>query len=88
MNLYTVLFINDVAVFVVMTYWFMLAKLKKRIDIVDIGWGTGFITLAISTFVQAPNIYTTIILVLVIIWGLRLVSHIRVRNHRKPDDPR
>lgn len=70
--------------------WFVLAVLRDRNDVADIAWGGGFVLAAITANIvggtQDPR--STLIITLVIIWGFRLMLHISIRNHGKPEDHR
>jgi steroid 5-alpha reductase family enzyme len=66
----------------------MLSVYLKNASIVDIFWGFGFILVSIFYFISTPDISSTkvISLILVAIWGLRLSTHIFLRNMGKPED--
>lgn len=77
-------------IFIYMSLSFLFSKLIKRTDYVDIAWGTGFILVAIHTlltsqYVDCVSIVSTL---LVIIWGVRLSSHIYLRFKRSEEDQR
>jgi steroid 5-alpha reductase family enzyme len=85
---------SAVIIFVYFTIIFVIAQIKKNNSIVDMGWGTGFVLVAISTFVlnyMQTGIFSIpglILTILVTIWGLRLFFYISVRNWNKPEDYR
>lgn len=85
MNLY---FQSAVVVLFYMTIFFIVAQIKKNNSIVDIGWGLGFVVIAIFTLLTNRNYNFRSILVtaLVFIWGMRLFYHIVKRNLGKPED--
>jgi len=85
MNLY---FQSAVVVFFYMTLFFIVAQIKKNNSIVDIGWGLGFVVIAIFTLLINGNYNLRSILVtaLVFLWGMRLLYHIVKRNVGKPED--
>jgi len=61
----------------------------KNSSIVDIFWGAGFIVMAWIYFLLTPDGYIIrklLIAILVTIWGLRLSTHVFLRNHGKPED--
>ncbi|MCY3414645.1 MAG: DUF1295 domain-containing protein [Candidatus Heimdallarchaeota archaeon] len=59
----------------------------KNNSIVDIGWGLGFVVLAISTYLNtSTTLYQQIIYTAVIIWGGRLALHLLLRSIGKPED--
>jgi steroid 5-alpha reductase family enzyme len=75
---------------VYMTLLFGLALAVKDNSIADIGWGIGFILVAVGTLFLGGEYVARQILVtvLVLIWGLRLSTHIYVRHRGKGEDPR
>lgn len=80
--------ISALTIFVYMTLFFFLSLMLKDSSIVDIGWGIGFIVVAIITLLISQNycfkqISTT---VLTFIWGIRLALHIFFRNKGKGED--
>ena len=70
--------------------WFAVALSKKRNDVADIAWGGGFVVAALTAFIVAGTdaVRSVLVLTLVLIWGIRLVVHIGIRNRGKPEDPR
>lgn len=86
MNYY---FVLAQILFCYMTCLFVLALLKKRNDIADIGWGVGFVMLAWSGGVLAEfTVRSLLVNTLVSVWGARLAWHIFLRNRQKPEDTR
>ncbi len=79
-----------VTIFVFMTALFLLALIRKRNDIADVGWGLGFILVAVVSLLVNGTVTPrkTLILALVILWGLRLSIHIGLRNRGKKEDYR
>ena len=75
-------------VFIYMTLFFIVAQIVKNNSIVDMGWGLGFVVIAVYTLVISGNYNSRaiIVTVLVSIWGLRLFYHILKRNLGKPED--
>ncbi|OPL16005.1 MAG: steroid 5-alpha reductase [delta proteobacterium ML8_D] len=76
--------------FVYMNLWFILSLLKKRNDVADVAWGSGFVVLAWASFFITGKYGPQSILVstLVTVWGLRLSWHIYTRNKGKTEDYR
>lgn len=76
-------------VFIYFFIFFILGTAVKNNSIVDIGWGIGFVVIAMYMFfknlssLMLPQIIITI---LVGIWGVRLFYHIIKRNFGKPED--
>lgn len=76
------------AVFV--TVLFVLSIIVKRNDIADVAWGVGIsLVAAVSYLVQTEeNVLLTILLVLIVLWGVRLSARIFLRNLKKSEDYR
>lgn len=79
-----------IILFLYMNSWFLASLFKKRNDIVDIAWGTGFVlvswvSLAIGRSFGSANI---LLALLVSVWGIRLAWHISARNKGKSEDYR
>lgn len=76
-------------ILVSMILLWLLSLYLKNASIVDIFWGLGFIIIFWSTAWIATSSLSTTSLVLgsiITIWGLRLATHIYVRNHNQPED--
>jgi len=77
-----------VAVFIFMNVFFILSLITKRTHIVDVAWGLGFIVITLLTLSlygvrsQASLLISTLVLV----WGVRLASHLAMRNRGKNED--
>ena len=74
-------------------YFFMLFLIGTRQNnhsIVDIAWGFGFVLVSLATFysLSAPGTKNLIMTLMVSVWGLRLSTHILMRNLGKPEDAR
>jgi steroid 5-alpha reductase family enzyme len=80
---------SAVIVFVFMLVMFLISHRLKDNSIVDIGWGIGFILIAITCFLQSEqSTVQWITLGLITVWGLRLATYIYGRNKGKPEDYR
>ncbi len=90
MSLQSVVARVAVTIFVYMTALFVLALIRKRNDIADVGWGLGFILVAVVSLLANGNVTPrkTLVLALVVLWGLRLAIHIGLRNRGKKEDYR
>ena len=79
-----------IAVFVFMTAAFLVSLIRKRNDIADTAWGLGFILVAFVTFFAQGQYFEKqfVVTALVTIWGLRLATHIYLRNRGKKEDHR
>lgn len=71
-----------------MTFWFIVSVLRKRNDVADVAWGLGFVFVAVvaSTASSELGSLAPLSLTLTTIWGLRLASHIYLRNRNKDED--
>lgn len=82
------------SVVVFMTIMFIVSRLIKRTDIVDVAWGPAFAVAATASFVQSPYDTPiswnaqTIISTLVFIWAIRLAYTIFKRFSTHPEDKR
>lgn len=77
-----------ILVLVYMTSMYLLSMIIRRTDIVDIGWGLGFVLITLF-LLNRSFIFTNkelAISILVTIWGLRLAIHILSRNIGKKED--
>ncbi len=78
------------AVLIYISIVFVIAWRSKRLDLVDIAWGGGFIVAAITSYTMGDGGNLQILVTtLVTVWGLRLGFYIlqRVRNSSH-EDPR
>jgi len=68
--------------------FFTIALFARNNGLVDIGWGLGFVLVAVFSFAYSGNYYFRPIMVtsLTAIWGLRLFYHILRRNLGRPED--
>lgn len=71
-----------------MTTFYFLAMLGKNASIVDIGWGMGFVLISTVVLGRSDDISYLQLLVhiLVTLWGLRLATHVFLRNLGRPED--
>lgn len=85
---FDIFYLPAIAVFIYMTLLFVIAVVKKDNSIVDIGWGVGFVLVALLTFFSTGSYMPRQILItaLVVAWGSRLAGHIYLRNRGKPED--
>lgn len=58
MEIYIIQFI---ALLVYVHGWFVFAAIKKRNDVADIFWGTGFVLVALIGLMLNPNLKTLIV---------------------------
>jgi steroid 5-alpha reductase family enzyme len=67
---------------------FIVSAVIKRNDLADLGWGPGFLVLALSTAFWGGQSSAKIWLVtsLVFLWSMRLAIHILPRLRRKDED--
>ncbi len=85
----SIYFLLGVILFFYMCFWYFIAILKKRNDVADIAWGLGFVLLVwISFYFSGFSLIALIVNIFVTIWGVRLATHIYLRNRNKGEDPR
>ncbi|MDD3452715.1 MAG: DUF1295 domain-containing protein [Bacilli bacterium] len=82
-----------IIIFVYMNILYIIARMKKNNSIVDIGWGIGFIILALISLLNNINLkyfpFRQILPnILIILWGGRLAYYIFKRNFNKEEDYR
>ncbi len=75
-------------VFSFMLLLFIIGLVQKNNGIVDVGWGIGFILVALYTFFTNGSftLLQIVVTILVVVWGLRLSLHIYTRNIGKSED--
>jgi steroid 5-alpha reductase family enzyme len=75
-------------ILIYMTGLFFIALMEKKNDVADVGWGIGFIAVAVFTLISSGriNIASSITTILIVIWGSRLALHIYRRNKGKQED--
>lgn len=78
----------SLVVLLYMTLWFLISLIRKRNDVADIAWGLGFVIVALTalTYNSRASILSIFATILTAIWGLRLSTHIYLRNRNKPED--
>jgi steroid 5-alpha reductase family enzyme len=88
--MFKVFIMEVVVIMIYMTAWFFIARAGRRNDVADIAWGTGFIVTAITAMIVSDGITPRgfLAMFLVILWGMRIATHIYLRNRGKPEDPR
>jgi steroid 5-alpha reductase family enzyme len=70
-----------------MTIVFLLAQVLKDNSVVDVGWGIGFVFVAIfSLFLGEINLRKVIFNALILLWGIRLSIYIFRRNRGRGED--
>lgn len=73
-----------------LAFWLLSVRLKD-VSIIDTAWGPGFVLIAWTEWsrqsLSLVSFHPTALLpVLVSVWGLRLSTHLFVRNHGKSED--
>jgi len=78
------------AILVYVTLIWILSLIIKRADIMDIFWGLGLIVTSqvYAYFLPERSLAASILLSLVLLWGLRLSIYIGMRGWGKPEDAR
>ena len=78
-----------IAVLIFVNIFFILALVRKNFAVIDIGWGLGFILIALISYMHHPVSYKNVLLLMVVtIWGLRLGLYIFSRSRGKAEDHR
>lgn len=69
---------------------FVLAQVMKNNAIVDSFWGPSFLVVAVWTYFASPEqgARSNLMTLLIIIYAVRLFTHITLRNWNKPEDYR
>ena len=83
---------SALAVLAVLIATFVASKLAGKHSVIDTAWGLLFCAIAVVTFFAASGHGDTLrrwlLLLLPVLWGLRLATHIGRRTIGKPEDPR
>ena len=72
-----------------MTLLWLLSVRLENASIIDVFWGIGFIIVTWLAFALTPQGYLprkSLLITLVMVWGLRLAIHIGTRNLGRPED--
>lgn len=75
-------------IFIYYLILFIIGQIKKDNSIVDMVWGFGFVLAAVYTYIRSGSftLSSSLVTLLVSIWGLRLTYHISKRNIGKGED--
>ncbi len=76
------------AALVYMSVWFLVGVWRKKLNTVDVAWGSGFAIIAWLVAWQEPSARSTLIAILVSIWALRITNHLARRIFGGHEDPR
>lgn len=77
-----------VTLFFWMTWWYFVARIFQRTDIVDMVWWLSYGVIAAFLLFTSPLDARVLAFLFVILWSVRLVSHIIVRLRKHSEDPR
>jgi len=77
-----------IAIAILMVCTWLVSLVMKNASIVDLIWGFGFVVVGWVTYLgsDTTSALSTLSLVLVTIWGLRLATYLTWRNHGKGED--
>lgn len=75
----TLILYNLLAMVAYMSLWFLVGWRRKKLNTVDVAWGSGFAILAWLVNYQQPSARNILIAILVTIWALRITSHLARR---------
>jgi steroid 5-alpha reductase family enzyme len=82
------LFSGGLVLFLTTGLWLLSLYLNDS-SIADIFWGAGFVLITLAAYLFSErSTLQTLLAVLVTVSGGRLTTHIFLRNHGKPEDPR
>jgi len=75
-------------IFIYMNLLYLLAMKVKNASIVDVGWGLGFVAVALVLLISTGSFNPAAVTLycLVNLWGLRLTSHLAARNLGRAED--
>ncbi len=68
--------------------WYIITLIFKNAGLIDIGWGLGFVLLAVYGLAKNASLGSAVLTGMVAVWGLRLTAHVFKRNAGKPEDYR
>lgn len=77
------------AIFIFVNIFFIIAVIKRKFSVIDIGWGLGFILVAMISYFHYPlSLKNALLLLVTTAWGLRLGLYIFIRSKGQPEDAR
>lgn len=76
------------AVVAYMSLWFLVGRWRKKLNTVDVAWGSGFALVAWLVVWQEPTARSVLIAILVSVWALRITNHLARRVFGGKEDPR
>jgi steroid 5-alpha reductase family enzyme len=80
------------AMVAVLAVTYAASRIAGRHSVIDTAWGLLFVAAAVSGYVTSAGhgngLRRLLLVVLPLIWGLRLATHIGRRSRGKPEDPR
>lgn len=88
MELLNTLIFPFVLILLFMLAVFIISLIKKDNSIVDVFWGIGFILISVASLFIGGSFYDrqTLVSGMVVVWGIRLASHIYLRNLGRGED--
>jgi len=81
--------VAGIAIATLMVGTWLLSVVLKNASIVDIVWGLGFVVVAWSVRLTADHgdeFRQGLLVIMTTVWGLRLATHLFLRNHGKGED--
>lgn len=79
---------SGIVILVYQSFLYLLSRMLKRNDIMDIAWGPGFLLIATCMMIRTnyyPS-YKWFLFSLIVLWSLRLSVHIWFKNRGKAED--
>lgn len=77
---------SALVIWLYVTIWFVIAMIKKDNSIVDIAWGMGFMVVAWWQYFHFPHEHSTLLTIMVTLWGVRLATYLFFRNWSEGED--
>lgn len=86
--MYDVVVFSTLVILAYMMVFFVISLIKKNNSLVDIGYGAGFVLIALLTYVfnNAYTLTQTFITAFIVLWGVRLSYRIGRRNWGREED--
>jgi steroid 5-alpha reductase family enzyme len=84
----TILSGSVLAIFVLVTFLYFISRIINRVDIIDIGWGIGFLIIAVLALIFSDKFYfkQIILLTMIFIWSMRLSIYLFLRIKQSSEE--
>ncbi len=90
LSLSSALVVGLIVALALSVFWYLISIIRDRNDVADIGWSTYFIAIALMIYAIFSPVFDLrlVPIFLVIVWGVRLSTHIAARHSHHGEDPR